>query len=519
MNRYSSILKIASLLIPALVFNSCYEDKGNYDYVDLPQAEVKGIAETYVSNLLDILDIDPQITALADGQEYECVWMCYDKHDFKKKIDTLSTDRHLSYKMNLPLSTYQLIFAYKNKKTNVTKYVNTTLTVQSAYSSGWYVLKEKGGNTDLDLFVDNMKKEDILFQSLGAAVPGAPRYLGYTLYAYLDKETDSFVKENQGFVVMSDQDMRIIRVADMKEMARFGDLFFEDSPSCKPQFWYVGSEENGFVSDGKLYAYTERNGQLGISKFSYPKEGDYQLSSVFTKNATMSPLLFDLKHGKFCSSDKSIGKVVVLEDDAASTINNEFYGYEPLYFGFLFDDMWTGGKMYAVMEKKSDKSRYIVYIDSENLVYFGEYYLKNRITKIKALDASSKFSKATCFAQNRKFEMMYFSIGDKLYSYDLQNQVEREAFREDGQSAIPSGEKIVMMQHIVFDWYDYMEPTIKEQVEKLVVATKVGDGYKLYLFEPEANNLKSSPIIYEGKGKPAQVFYMSPHMNNTSICY
>ena len=76
-----------------------------------------------------------------------------------------------------------------------------------------------------------------------------------------------------------------------------------------------------------------------------------------------------------------------------------------------------------------------------------------------------------------------------------------------------------MMQHIVFDWYDYMEPTIKEQVEKLVVATEVGDGYKLYLFEPEANNLKSSPIIYEGKGKPAQVFYMSPHMNNTSICY
>ena len=85
MNRYSSILKIASLLIPALVFNSCYEDKGNYDYVDLPQAEVKGIAETYVSNLLDILDIDPQIAAQADGQEYECVWMCYDKHDFKKK--------------------------------------------------------------------------------------------------------------------------------------------------------------------------------------------------------------------------------------------------------------------------------------------------------------------------------------------------------------------------------------------------------------------------------------------------
>ncbi len=510
---------IVSLLVPSLVLVSCYEDKGNYDYVDLPQAEVKGIAETYVSNLLDVLDIDPQITALANGQEYEYMWMCYDKHDFKKEIDTLSTDRHLSYKMNLPLSTYQLIFAYKDKKTNVTKYVNSTLTVQSAYSSGWYVLKEKGGNTDLDLFANNTKKEDILFQSLGASVPGLPRYLGYTLYAYLDKEKDSFVKENQSFVIMSDGDMRIVRIADMKEMAGFEELFFEDAPVCKPQFWYVGSEENGFVSEGKLYAYTERNGQLGISKFSFPKGGDCQLSSVFTKNATMSPLLFDLKHGKFCSSDKSIGDIAVLEDDDASTIKNNFSDYEPLYFGFLSDGMWTGGKMYAVMQRKLDHSRHIVYIDSENLVYFGRYYLKNRITKVKDMEASSNFSKATCFAQNRKFEMMYFSVGDKLYVYDLQNQVEHEVICDDGQRAVPSGEEIIMMQHIVFDWYDYTAPNIKEQVEKLAVATSVEGGYKLYLFEPEANNLKGSPIIYEGKGRPVQVFYMSPHMNNTSICY
>ena len=510
---------VVPLLISALVLTSCYEDKGNYDYVDLPQSEVRGIAETYVSNLLDVLDIDPQITVSGKDQEYDCMWMCYDKNDFKKKIDTLSTNRHLSYKMNLPLSTYQLIFAYKNKKTNVTKYVNSTLTVQSVYSSGWYVLKEKGGNTDLDLFADNTKKEDILFLSLGASVPGLPHYLGYTLYAYLDKEKDSFVKGNQSFVVMSDKDMRIVRIADMKEMAQFEELFFEDAPVCKPQLWYVGSEENGFVSEGKLYGYTERNGQLGISKFSYPKGGDYQLSPVFTKNATMSPLLFDLKHGKFCSSDKSIGDIVVLEDDDASTIKNDFAGYEPLYFGFLSEGMWSGGKMYAVMRKKSNQSRHIVYIDSKNLVYFEKDYLKNRITKIKDMEASSKFSKATCFAQNRKFEMMYFSVGDKLYAYDLQNQVEHEVIRDDGQSAVLPGEEIIMMQHIVFDWYDYTAPEIKEQVEKLVVATAVEGGYKLYLFEPEANNLKAYPIIYEGKGKPVQVFYMSPHMNNTSICY
>ena len=516
-NRY--IIIAAALLTLLHTFVSCYEDKGNYDYIDLPQAEVKGIAEAYVTNLLDMLEIDPQISTTAADQEYDCMWMCYNKKDFRKKIDTLSTDRVLRYKVTLPLSTYQLVFAYKNKKTAVTKYVNASLTVQSAYSRGWYVLKESGGNTDLDFFTGDIHKTDLLKQSLGSSLQGQPRYLGFVPYAYLDKEANKLVKDNQSFVIMSEKDMRIIRIADMKEMARFEDLFFENAPACKPQFWYVGSEENGFVNDGKLYAYSERQGQLGVSKFSFPKDGDYQLSAVFTKNATMSPLMFDLKHEQLCTSHKSPNNVVILEDDGGSLFPNNFKGFEPLYFGFLYDGMWTGGKMYAVMQNKQDKSRRIVYIDSNNLVYFEDAFLKNRITQIKDIDATSAFAKATCYAQNRKFEMMYFSTGNRLYVYNLINHVESEVTREGGQPAIPSGEQITMIKHVVFDYSDWQDPSISEQVERIAVATTTGNRYKLYLFEPQASNVKDNPIVYEGDGSPMQVFYMSPYMGNTDICY
>ena len=266
MKRNKYILKASLWSMLVLVLGSCYEDKGNYDYLDLPMVEVKGIQDTYTSNLFDLLDIDPQITTSAAGQEYDCMWMCYDKKDFKKKIDTLSTDRHLSYKMNLPLSTYQLIFAYKNKKTNVTKYVNSSLTVQSAYSRGWYVLKENAGKTELDFFAGDKKQFDLLGQCLKTPIQGKPRHLGYVPYAYLDKEKNTLVKGNQSFVIMSDNDMRILRISDMKEMAQFKDLFFENAPDCKPEFWYVDSEENGFLNDGKLYTYSERDGQLGCRR-------------------------------------------------------------------------------------------------------------------------------------------------------------------------------------------------------------------------------------------------------------
>lgn len=519
MKRNKYILKVTLVSMLALVLNACYEDKGNYEYMDLPQVEVRGIKDAYTSNLLEILDIDPQITTSANSQEYDYMWMCYDKRDLKKKIDTLSTDKHLMYKMNLPLSTYQLIFAYKDRKTQVTKYVNSNLTVQSAYSRGWYVLKENAGNTELDFFTGDTKQPNLLSQMLQSPVQGKPRFLGYVLFTYLDKEKNTLVKENQSFVIMSEKDMRIVRISDMKEMARFDNLFFENAPACKPVFWYVDSEENGFYNDGKLYAYSERDGQLGVSKFSFPKGGDYQLSPVFTKNATFSPLMFDLKHGKFCTTYKSLADIKALEDDGSSAIKNDFSGFEPLYFGFLSEGLWEGGKMYAVMQKKADNSRCIVYINSTNLVYYDPAFLKNQITKVQNIDGASKFAKATCFGQNRKFELMYFAVADKLYAYDLQNNVEREVTREGGQSVVPPGEQITMIKHIVFDYSDWQDPNIKEQVEKLVVATATGTGYKLYLFDPQANNVKTNPQVYEGTGKPTQVFYMSPFFDNTDICY
>ena len=72
---------------------------------------------------------------------------------------------------------------------------------------------------------------------------------------------------------------------------------------------------------------------------------------------------------------------------------------------------------------------------------------------------------------------------------------------------------------MVFDYSDWQDPSISEQVERIAVATTTGNRYKLYLFEPQASNVKDNPIVYEGDGSPMQVFYMSPYMGNTDICY
>lgn len=502
-------------LLALPILSACYEDKGNYTYTDPDTIQVGGIDSIYICNLSETLDIDPR---LQDGN-YDYMWMCFDKNNLRRKIDTLSTERYLSYKMNLPLSSYQLIFACRNKQTEVTKYFYSSLVVQSVFSRGWYVMKESDDHTELDLFTSNKNVENILTNTIGKPLEGKPRYLGFTKYTWLDTESGKLINQNKCFTVLTSADLSIVRVADMKRLAGFKDLFFETIPKCNPSLWYSGAEENGFVNNGEVFAYTERNGELGLSKFSYPKEGSHSVSNIFTKNATMAPLLFDTEIGKFCTSFKTPDRVIVLKDTENSDYKNDFHGYEPLYFGFLDEGMWEGGKIYAVLRKESDGGRIIVYIDGKNLVDFYPEFLTNGIKKIVTLDPSMKINSATCFAQNRKFEMMYFSVKDKLYCYDLSNSLEYEIKRENGQAAIPAGEQIEVMKHVVFDYQDYQDPNIKENVDRLAVLTSSGGSYKLYLFETMANKLKNDPIIYTGKGIPKQIFYMSPYLSDVFVCY
>ncbi len=513
-------LYLLLLILFPLFCVSCYDDKGNYDYHALNQVEVVGIDSVYTAIFMEQLVITPTIQSEDKERVYDYIWMCYDKNDFKKSIDTLSLEKDLNYTVSLALSSYQLIFAYRDRETEITKYVYSNLSVESQNSRGWYVLKEKDDGTDLDFFWQGKENKDLLLRTQGRRLTGKPRSLGYVgNYTWTNEEADKVETGNQCFLLASEGDVSLVRISDMKQLGDFNSLFFEDAPIIAPQKWYEGSEESGFINGGYLYAYSSYDGAFGLNKLSFPKEGDYKLSSVFTKNGTMCPLLFDLNSGQFCTSERNVSSISYFKNDEKSEYPLAYPDMEPIYAGFLDEGMWEGGKGYVVMCNKTGGNRSIFYFDLKCLVNFEEDYLKNRITDIQTVEAGSKLAVATCFGMHRNNQMLYFGVNDKLYYYDLVNKKELEVVRDNGALAIPSGENIVLIKHLILDYTDYMDPTISDKVNKLVIATSDGSNYKLYLFEITANKLKDNPEVYEGTGIPSEVMYMSPYMSNVYICY
>ena len=356
--------------------------------------------------------------------------------------------------------------------------------------------------------------------SHGAALSGAPRNLGYVdKYTWMDEEEGKMHSGLKCFVLSSENEMRIVRISDMKRIGDMSSLFYEDMPSLNPQKWYTGSEECGLINNGQLYTYSPYSGELGVAKLAYPKDGDYEISPIMTKNGTMSPLLFDLKSGRFCTAARNISPILFFDNDGESTYPLIHKDVEPVYAGFFDEGMWEGGKGFFVMENKIDHKRSIYYHNMDNLVSWNPEYLKNRITDIQEIEDDSKLSKATCYGMNRKFKMLYFGSEGKLYYYDLAAKKEVEVLKEDGTSAIPAGEKIAIIKHWILDYSDWQDPSIFEKVDKLAVVTTAGNTYKLYLFDTQANKVKKDPQIFEGVGNPTELVYMSPYMGGIDFCY
>ena len=502
--------------LPVLCW-SCYDDKGNYDYHELNRTEVTGIKPVYRCDLLSRLSIPTVIQSEDKGRTYDYVWMTYQTTG-DKKIDTLSQEKDLDWIVSADPGIYRLVFEYRDKQNGAANYIESELIIESKYFRGWYVMKQNGETTDIDFFSPDFQNIGLIQKSRGEALTGRPRSLGYIGdYAYMDEEQEEMVKNNACLMVISEKELQVVRISDLKMLGDFNSLFYEKQGVVAPGKWFGGSEEHGLVNDGKVFTIDVHSSPLGAAKFAYAKAGDYELAHLMTKNGTMSPLFFDTKSSKFCTVARGNSNLLYLNSYDQSKFPEAYPDRDPLYAGFLDEGMWEGGKGYVVMQnKEATQARSILHFDLTCLVYYDPAFLKNRITAIDEIPLESELTRAECFGMNRTFQMLYFSKGDKLYYYDLQNKREQEVKRVGGQPAVPAGEKIVMIKHIIFD-DSYSAPD--EYTNKLVIATGNGSNYKLYLFDTSADKVKDNPEVYQGEGIPSEVMYMSSKMGNGYLCY
>ena len=216
----------------SLLLISCFQDQGNYNYVDNEVIQISGILDRYtVVQFVDTLNLNPEITSNYADAEFDYIYWVYDEILPSESPDTLSagTKNLENYIVGLESKVYKLIFQVTNTKTGVQAFHESELNVTTSSNHGWYIFKSLNGLCDLDFYnMSGEKSEDVLLLSSGRQLEGerAERLTVGTNYADpfdYDEGTNTFKKTTVLFPV-SDKDAKAVKLSTGKILNDFSEM-------------------------------------------------------------------------------------------------------------------------------------------------------------------------------------------------------------------------------------------------------------------------------------------------------
>ena len=487
----------------SLLWMGCFDDKGNYDYRELPEITVGNLQENYEAvSFVDVLYIDPQISSSNPDDKLSCVWTLNLHVDEAlgqtADVDTIGTDMVLDYPVNVKRGDYDLGLWVTNESNGNATYYETRLAVTTNFSNGFYVLKEVNGATELDLHLpDGGKVENIIESTTGKTWNDKPVSLGITpMGSYIDETTGRYLWTPM-LNICTENDVRTLSLEDMSIILEHSTMFYGEVPEEKPYYMWYNAFGVAYMSDlGVYYSMQSYDYMPSSGQYGYPdRMGEYKPNKLGVFDGS-GYYFFDEQNGRFMQMDYN-GYATELE--AKGDFQNTGIQGQLLYFGRRYESDFSGFG-YAILEEE-DKQR-----DLYTLQFaYGNF--SNPIANVLPIPGNMAFASADLYAiSERASNVIFFAKDNQLYRYSL-NSNKEEVITAEG---LGEGEKIVYLNNNYWlpedgaDAFDY-----------LIIGTQKDNHYKLYLYNMLGGYTDGAPQrILEGEGNIVKMRYVSQYMTN-----
>lgn len=491
------IVVFCGLMIGA---NSCYEDKGNYDYVSLPEIGLEGLKDEYTVVQLDTLKLEPVIRLNGlNESDFEYSWRLWVVNDGEKML--ISENKSLVYRVTDAPATYALVLTAHNKRTNVDTYRRIRLTVQGTFGEGWMVLHEKDGKTDFDFlmtpyFVPELTAEKIYRgvyeQANGATLREHGVQISSTYYNN-SKQNIYLLTENGG--------VRLSYVSMKKDF----DIPFMllGAGAVKPQRYswlyscLLNSGGNALISDGKLYFCSVGQTEFALPGIKDDKLTYYASPYIVRWQGAVRYYFYDDLHGRFL---RIVGNVYCVEE-------------VPTLPGAIFDLAHMNGRM-VYMEPGFNNYQYAVIQDfqtNKRTLYVADF-TKNTDDKpvaIYAMTNCPEIDNAKCFTIGNRGHVFYYAVGNQVYLYDYYG-------KNSAEGCLQTLDKMPVVSMKILKSNDGKAITKHPYDNKvLVIATydevqKTGKVYMYRINESNGAIDKESVKVFDGFGKIVDMDYKFP---------
>ncbi|MCI6618482.1 MAG: PKD-like family lipoprotein [Prevotella sp.] len=501
------IKNIAVLLacLATTALTGCFSDDSSLGGNSVSDITISGIEDAYTTTAFvgEHLKIAPNVESDYAENDLSYEWML-----INDKTGTLSAagdtiqpiiighDKSLDYEVALSPGTYQMRFIARSKSNNYTAYKLSTLTVQTEFSQGFYILKETAdGNTDIDLL--NSKggfSEDVLKNVDGAALKGKPLTMSMEYdMCYINTETDAMDKANAIAITTQNKQILMSRTTDMKPIFDNGNLMFDPMDDSEVPYGFLYTQTMGhyyFSTSGLRYSSgPDYEGNLNSGKFSAPlssfKGSEFYVHDIPSYGGVFA---WDKETHSLMALDYTGNESPLTYNDlSGEELTQNLQGFDCLCAGYNL--MNRTGTAIFILGNATMGERYLYQTQSG----FGQLYLKSR-TKVKS---NSHLATATAFSVNA-------SSAKYVYCVD-NNKVYAAVFSSDDldEVEIPvkvgAGETITYVgNQFYYDDFNY-----------LIIGTQQGDSYKIYMYKLVGGAPDGDAVaMATGKGKLKSVKYL-----------
>ncbi len=513
MKKILYILNFALSVIGLMIgVAACYDDKGNYDYSELPDITIEAKDTVYVTQFKILeLPIDMKLDG-SEESDYEFSWRIWPnevKGVWKQK--NICKTKNLSYTVTEIPGSYSLVLTCHNKKSGVNTYKSILLVVQGIITEGWMVLQEKDGKSDFDIimspyFSNRVDKDQILHDVYKSINQEQLEGRGVKIGSFF------CLGRYQNVTILTDKGGVRLNAITMQKTFDISTLM-ADMSDWKPEnyifyHYYWSSGRYGYdaiVSNGRFYEYSAIK-VMGFTTYIEPilKDGMTYKASPYAPRYFdyYLAIIYDELGGRFlCFPNNNGGSTWILQempDNASGSVVN----MKNMHAKLRYMDTGFNNYDYGLFEDWDTHT---------NTLYAFNFDLKTNVDKAKySAVKCPEIQNASYFAIGDLGPVFYYATDRDIYQYDY-------AGTNTGNkvySLANSEEKITGMK-IFKPCVDRFIPSHPYNNKVLIISTynKRSKEGKVYMYYVNVSNGAidiSSEKIFSGFGEILDMEYNFP---------
>ncbi|MGX5820751.1 PKD-like family lipoprotein [Chitinophaga lutea] len=405
-----------------LLAAGCYKDLGNYAYHPINEVTIEGIETNYTVMFKDTLRIDPKLTFSADKADtgrYTYEWIFYYTNTLGDNNNTVvATTRNLKWSVNLKAGNYTAWLRVKDEASGVKYTKSFKVSIQTSVYEGWLVLSDVGGGAGRLDMVSRLPTGDFFIKDLLAFVGSdssgpikGPRGLKL-MVAPSSSVTYAYVLTNEGTRKLHGEDFSWRSTYDLRY-----EMLGPAQQPLKAQVVTRTLQAIYFLmTDTELYSTIPATQGAGYGNVQnrLPGVGPIPVAPYLaTPNTTVATqfILFDKQHNWFVRYDAN-------RDASMDTIVTPPGSLFPYKIGkelvYMQTVNFNGGDAFAILKDPGGSKYYLArfIIDGYPSVFRQRQFIE--------IDQSTgDIAHATQFAVGHELGYICYSVGGKLYEYDL----------------------------------------------------------------------------------------------------